>query len=548
MVRIRCGALLFAILGMSPRGLLAQPAPAPLPIGEQIGACLAREDPACAEPLIATLQKEAPGSTSAEYSHGIAEFLSGRLATAHTSLQRVAGSPLAPAAVRERAQSYLDLVDSTAEVHAGAQAHKLAGGRAVVYLRPGQDEVLLPNLERVVGKAIPKLEAAFGRVPGPPIAIYVYPRVADLGRVSGLTVEQIRTSGTIALCKYNRVMITSPADLVFGYDWADTVAHELVHWFIIKHGGPEVPVWLHEGLARSFEGAWRDGEPLALDREERAALLAARKKGKFITLARMSPSMALLPSQEDTQLAFAEVHHAAGWLLRHAAREGDGTAVAAAGQAGRLIGYFGAGMGEADALQRFAQVTPATFAASWRRDLQKADLKPVEHAGNEPVRARPERLLFRGAGPGAAGTHDLSTEARRFAELGDRLAVLKRPLAAAIEYRKAIAAGGAEGPLLVARLGRVLLDLGKTTEALEYLEPAIQTHPDHAPLHILVGRARVLLGQYREALDALDAAALINPYDPELHAFASQAYAALGQPGDAAAAKAREQLVAGPTP
>jgi len=530
-----------------PAVVVAQAPPA-VPIGEQIAACLARENPACAEPLIAALQKESPGSTSAEYSHGIAEFLAGHLLAAHTSLQRVAGSPLAPPAVRERAQSYLDLIDSTSEVHAGAQARSVAGGRALVYLRPGPDEVLLPNLERVLSRAIPRLEAAFGPVAGAPIAIHIYPRIADLGRASGLTTQQIRTSGTIALCKYNRVMVTSPADLVFGYDWADTVAHELVHWFVIKRGGPQVPVWLHEGLARSFEGVWRDADPLALDRDERATLATARKKGRFISFARMSPSMALLPSQEETQLAFAEVHHAAGWLLRHAAREGDGTAAVAAGQAGRLVGYFGAGMAEPEALQRFAQVTPATFAAAWRRDLQKTDLKLPEHGAGEPLRARPGRLVFRGAGPGAAGSHDLTVEARRFAELGDRLAVLKRPLAAAIEYRKAIAAGGAEGPLLVARLGRVLLDLGKTTEALEYLEPAIQDHPDHAPLHILKGRARVLLGQYREALDALDAAALINPYDPELHALAAQAYAALGQPGDAAAAKAREQMVAGPTP
>ena len=522
--------------------------PSPLQLAEQLGACLGREDPTCAEPALAALQREAPGSTTVAYSQGVSEFLAGRLDLAHTTLQRVAGSALAPTAVRERAQSYLDLVDSTAEVHAGTQAHKIAGGRVVVYLRPGPDEVLLPWLERVLAKALPKMEAAFGRVQGGPIAVYVYPRLSDLGRVSGLTVEQIRTSGTIALCKYNRVMITSPADLVFGYDWADTIAHELVHWFIIKHGGAEVPIWLHEGLARAFEGAWRDADPLALDRDERQTLLGARKKSHFITLARMSPSMALLPSQEDTQLAFAEVHHAAGWLLRHAAKEGDGTALAAAGQAGRLIGYFGSGMGEADALTRFAQLTPAGFATAWRRDLQKAELHLGERGPGDALRPRPKRLVFRGAGPGGGGLHEVGAEAKRFAELGDRLAVLKRPLAAAIEYRKAIAAGGTDGPLLVARLGRVLLDLGKTAEAMEYLEPALQDHPDHAPLHILVGRARVLLGQYREALDALDMAALLNPYDPELHGLASQAFAALGQPGDAAAAKARELLVGGTTP
>jgi predicted Zn-dependent protease len=121
--------------------------------------------------------------------------------------------------------------------------------------------------------------------------------------------------------------------------------------------------------------------------------------------------------------------------------------------------------------------------------------------------------------------------------------VLKRPLAAAIEYRKAIAAHPDQGPLLVGRLARVLLDMGKHAEALEYVTPALSSWPDHAPLYILAGRAHVAAARPKQALDALDAAAWLNPYDPELHALAAQAYTVLGQTADAAAARAREGLV-----
>ena len=57
-----------------------------------------------------------------------------------------------------------------------------------------------------------------------------------------LTEEEIKTSGTIALCKYNRLMITSPRDLVYGYGWADTVAHELIHLLINRRSRNTVPI------------------------------------------------------------------------------------------------------------------------------------------------------------------------------------------------------------------------------------------------------------------------------------------------------------------
>lgn len=514
-------------------------------LAEQIGACFGREDPTCAEPLVAAVQKLQPGSWTAEYTRGVTEFLAGRLESARAALQRVAGSTSAPAPVRERAQQYLDLTDSTAEVHAGSQPHRIVQGRVVVWLKPGPDEVLLPYLERVLAKALPVLETAFGKVEAGAIQLHVYPKTGDLAHVSGLTVEQIRASGTIALCKYNRLMVTSPADLVFGYPWADTVAHELVHWFLIKRGGANVPVWMHEGMARSFEGAWRGRSPTELDREERAVLARARKHNKFITLQRMSPSMALLPSQEDTQLAFAEVHHAMSWLLERAAKN-DGKSLAAGqvpAEAGRLVGLFGAGQDEAQVLAALTGLSPAGFQAQWKKDLGKADLQLEAGGGPDAAdRWHTPTLVFRGAGPQAGGKV-LGEQARKYAELGDRLAVLKRPQAAATEYRKAIAAGAEDGPLLVARLVRVLLDLGKTAEAEEYLTPALEQFPEHAPLFVLQGRAEVARAHWQRALDALDQAAWLNPYDPQLHALAAQAYAGLGQQGDAAAARQREQLV-----
>lgn len=524
-----------AIFALAPSAALA--APSADSLADQIAECFGREDPVCAAPLLVQLQATLPSSISAEYCKGVTEFLLGHMAETKVALKRVAASPLAPASVREHAQTYLDLAESTAEVHAGATAHPLANGRAMVWLRPGPDEVLLPYMERVLLKGLPALDKAFGKLSAAPIQIYVYPRAEDLGKVSGLTSQQIHTSGTIALCKHNRVMLTSPSNLLFGYAWADTVVHELVHYYIIKLGGSKVPIWLHEGMARSFEGAWRAHPLVELDRDERQALLAARKKNKFITLTRMSPSMALLPSQEDTQLAFAEVHHAVTWLLQRAAQAETDQAIAA--QAGRLVALFGHGQDEAQALSHFSELSPNAFALQWKRDLIKLDLRNAETPDASARLQQP--LVFRGGTGG--GLDALSAQAKKFAELGDRLAVQKRPQAAAIEYRKAIASGPTEGPLLVTRLIRVLLDTGQTKEAQERLQTALHDWPEHAPLHVLQGYADVSSGHYREALEALDRATWLNPFDPQVHTLAAQAHIALGQDGDAAAAHARAELV-----
>src|SRR5690606_21850179 len=129
-----------------------------------------------------------------------------------------------------------------------------------------------------------------------------------LANVSTLTVQEIETSGTIALCKFNRLMVTSPKALARGYSWLDTLAHELIHLVISEKSKNTVPIWLHEGLAKYSESLWRDGVPgLALDPASENLLASAVKKNDLVTFEQMHPSMAKLPSQEKTALAFAEV-------------------------------------------------------------------------------------------------------------------------------------------------------------------------------------------------------------------------------------------------
>ena len=59
--------------------------------------------------------------------------------------------------------------------------------------------------------------------------------VKELAAVSTLTEEEIRTSGTVAVCKFGKLMMLSPKALLKGYDWLDTAAHEYTHLVLTAH-------------------------------------------------------------------------------------------------------------------------------------------------------------------------------------------------------------------------------------------------------------------------------------------------------------------------
>jgi tetratricopeptide (TPR) repeat protein len=345
--------------------------------------------------------------------------------------------------------------------------------------------------------------------------------------------EQVRASGTIAFCKWNRIALTSPGDLVFGYPWADSLAHEIAHFLITRHGGTRVPVWLQEGLARSFEGTWRGRSPFALEQREISLLADAARRGRLIAPERMSPSLALLPGQEDVELAFAEVHNLAAVLL--AKRPGPGTNLGEAeASARRVVGHFGAGLDEEAAVLAASGETRAALLARWRKGLARLQPSP------EGARTQGRRLLYRGQ----AGTLELlEIRQARHVELGDRLLAFGRPLAATIEYRKALNAGAMETPLLMTRLGRALLALDQVEDALVVAEQALSRQPWHAPLHTLRAQALNRRGRAAQAFAAAEQGLWLNPMDPDLHEQAALALVAMGRAGDAAAIRERLRLI-----
>jgi hypothetical protein len=404
-----------------------------------------------------------------------------------------------------------------------------------IKVAPGKDEVLIAPALEALEKALAAIGGDLGVHPPDVIRVEIYGDVRDLAKVSPLTVAQIETSGTIALCKYNRLMATSPRALVAGYPWLDTISHELTHYLVNYGSGNTVPIWLHEGIAKSEERRWREpfGGPLQPQLEH--LLASGLRDHHLVTFAQMYPSMALLPSQEDAGLAFAEVTTAVQYMTAHG---GVGTLH-------RLLTSLHDGADLDHALTAVTGSNLKGFEKKWREWLAGRGYHTHPELGME-------RLHFRHDGDKAKKDEDepeptlakspSEQKARGHVRLGTMMRTRGRLGAAAVEYESAQTILGAGHPEIAGRLGRTYLELGQWDRAIAAAEPGIARQPDSAGLHATVGRAYLAKGDAAHAEKFLEGALAVNPYDPQTRCGLAHAYQALSDPRAAREAGSCEAL------
>lgn len=467
-----------------------------------------------------------------ELLRGELSFLRGEYEAAAEQLKAALAHAKLSAAELMDARGLMELAASTAAVTRGFVEARSPGGHFILRYRRGKDEVLVPYAGEALEKARAALAADFGGetagadavLPGAPVRVEIYDEVADLSRVSTLTLSEIETSGTIALCKWNRLMIVSPKALVRGYPWVDTLTHEYAHYVISRVSRNSVPIWLHEGLAKFEERRWRGPSGGGLSPMLESLLSQALAKKRFITFEQMSPSMAKLPSQEDTALAFAEVETAVEFLHQKLGWPGLRLIIKEMAQGApdlrAVATVYGAPFGE--------------FERAWKAWLKGRKLRTRAGLYTDKLRFKKSP-----SGPGAKkapapGDEDDSGEitdpkARGFMRLGGLLRGRKRLLAAAVEYEKALALLGGAHPLVALKLGRTYLDLGDNDRAAAALEPARELYPDLAGLAAALGSAYLRKGDLRKAVPVLESAIYTSPFDPSVHCGLASAYTKLGQ-------------------
>lgn len=382
---------------------------------------------------------------------------------------------------------------------------------------PGKDALLAPYALETLEKTYAAMREDLGYAPSHRIPIEVYDDTQALSKVSTLPLEAIKTSGTIAICKFNRVMFTSPKALVRGYGWLDTLAHEYIHLVISKKSRNRVPIWIHEGLAKFLESRWRGQAGQALSPAAEAFLGQELKKNALIPFERMHPSMALLPSQEDAALAYAEVFTAVEYL--HA--EG-GTA-----RLVKLVDELRGGADYQTAVARTAGVPFAKFMSDWKAYLRRRPY-PKEAP---PMSAEKRRFREDGASPPATSQtaeererirfgdfiEIEDPEGRRLAHLGELLRARERNRAAVEEFARAHARVGNLSPALSNRYALALMKLGQMERAEKLLVASLEPFPFHPTTHLHLGQIRMASGRPNDAERSFLEVVANDPFDPRPH-------------------------------
>jgi tetratricopeptide (TPR) repeat protein len=457
--------------------------------------------------IAAELDQQLPDVPPVQALLGAVKFHQGDYEAAVKLLRRAAESGDAPA--------LLPLAESTLEETRGFVSAESA--HFVVRVPKGKDELLLPIATAALEDAFARISAAFDYTPRHKIAVDVLHDARGLASVSTLTEKEIETSGTIALCKFNRLMITSPKALARGYSWLDTLSHELLHLIISEKSHNTVPVWLHEGLAKYNETRWRGPPGLALDAASENLLAKGVKNNKLITFEQMHPSMAKLPSQEDTALAFAEVFSVIEFIEKTVEEKNGKRATNV------LLESLRDGASMDDALVAATGRDLAGLQRDWRAYLKKRPFKLVPGA-------EPQKLTFvknaRGAGASVDEEEDEAAlreaaekgaKGRRYVRLGNLLRERRRLKAAAVEYEHATVITGVTSPALHNRLAGVLLETGEVQKAKGVLDKTVAVFPDDPQTHVLLGRIALRAEDWEEAKKQYQRATWENPFIPEVH-------------------------------
>ncbi|MBL0212694.1 MAG: tetratricopeptide repeat protein [Myxococcales bacterium] len=474
-----------------------------------------------AKALLADLEKRAADSVEVKWLRAELAFQSGDYAGAIKTLDKVPddGVDGLVGQTRKLAMSTSSVTETFAETRSPK-------GHFLIRYAPGPDATIAELAGEVLDAAWETVGEDLGEKPADPIRVELLGAPADLAKLSPLTEAEIETTGTIALSKYNKLMVVSPRATIFGYPWMDTLAHEYTHLVVSRISHDTVPVWFQEGLARFEQTRWRRPPEIALAATEQALLTTALRKGRLITFDEMHPSMAKLPSQEAAALAYAEVYTLVGWMQKKIGYKGirDSLVAQRDGKSAR-------------------RAVAEVLGMSWPGVEKEwhAHLKTEKPASGGARAGKPIKFAKGGADSENVGLEQVGVRGRKHARLGGMLRARGMLEAAAIEYEKALTAGGPE-PFVAGKLARTLVELGRFDRAIELATPLTAADDRDAVAAVTLGMARTARHEWKEAISAYEQALRVSPFDPSTRCGLAEAYTQVTDPRAARERAACDEL------
>ncbi|ADO75156.1 peptidase MA family metallohydrolase [Stigmatella aurantiaca] len=425
--------------------------------------------------------------------------------------------------VEDKPGSYLRLAKDTQRIFKNHQ--RTESDHFILFYPKGKEEILVPYALETLEATYRAMVEDLGWTPPGKVRVELVNNARELSKVSTLTYEQIQTTGTIAICKFSKLMLTSPKAVARGYDWQDTLAHEYIHLVVSQMSHNTVPIWLHEGLAKFMESRWRGKAGMAMTPSTLALLGRRVKADTLVPFEKMHPSIAMLPTAEDAATAFAEVYYAIDYVHQTKGTAGLRT----------IIQELRKGQQDRKAVEIAMGVPFALFEKSWLAHIKKQpfpkELLPreevvlKEHAKDKDKEdpKKGKEISF--------GDFVEVTEipARKFAHLGELLRERNRILAASEEYAKAHDIVGDKYESVSNKYALALLHLKRLEEAEQVLRGSLRVHPGSPQTNVHLGRILLFRKDYPKAKAAYQEALSTNPFDPEVHVALTRIHQALGE-------------------
>ena len=444
-----------------------------------------------AEKLSNSLIKDHPKSGDAHFLNARIEFLKGNYEHSWRILERVG-------------DSYEEVMEFKKRVDATRKATKNFVTRETAHFRfryeEGPDEVLLVYAEEVLEKSYQVLGKILDHYPQEKVLIEFYPDRQPFSKISPLTLQDILTSGTVALCKYNRIMIISPGSLVRGFNWMDTLSHEYVHFLLTKKSRNRLPLWMHEGIAKLLETRWRNDSDYMSPIME-TILSGALKNDYRIELEDMMPSLAKLNTAKDVQLAYAEVSTMMEFL---AELKGKEIFI-------QFLEDLAKGIRFKDSFENRTGLDILSFQNNWEIWAKNKELKfipGITALTKEFKNQKKSEKNFKGLG---------TQRAKDLTFLGDILKSRDHYSAAILEYQKAKEESSTHSPILFNKLAGTYIQTRKYDEAEFLLKESLEYYSDFHTTLANLGELYFVSERFDKAQKYLEKAVRINPFNPFIH-------------------------------
>jgi tetratricopeptide (TPR) repeat protein len=476
-----------------------------------------------AEEFAAKALKENPKLPAALDFDARVKFYQGRYAEAVTILDKA----LAIESNNQRRQALKLHSQLTVDVHKSLKRYESA--HFILFVDDKRDGILVPHALDTLEKSYETTGVELGFYPKEKVRIEIAPDATSFNAISTLSLRDIEETGAVGICKFNKLMIISPRALSFGYRWLDSLSHEYQHYAIVSLSNNQAPIWLHEGMARFYETRWRKPAPSKDAAEDyltpanQTLLVHALEKNQFVGFKKMEPSLIYLETPEQVQLAYAEAASAVDFINQSKGRTGVRELLATLND-----------KPTPEAIEKVYGMSFDAFEAKWKGFLKAKGLKGIPGSRVRRLKVKKDQ----GEDEEGVELKEIqSAVARNRTHLADQLLGKGRATAAASEYQRALQASP-QSPVILNKLGRVMIEMNRADEARPLFKQALDVDPDNVSAYVQLGRAYHATKNFKEARGVLEEAIQINPFNPLIYRLLGDAYAALGEHEKAQQAKA----------